>query len=98
MNPLRTNAGHQLRFLGKRPRFLKQQVGIPFCRMMAAEQWRDACFQLQPVLNGREFNSGVRTEACSAVVETPTSGCAEFDDGHRVFIGRLRERHFRTEE
>src|SRR5580704_12936231 len=70
MNPLRSNAQHELRFLRQRPGLLKQKVDVPFCRV-ACEKRSNSQLKFQPVLDWRHFNRDCGAEARSAFCDTP---------------------------
>ena len=72
MNPLRTNAEHELRFFRESPRLLEQKVGIPF-RRVTGEKRRNSRLKFQPVLYRRNFNRDGGAEARSAVFDIPVS-------------------------
>jgi hypothetical protein len=90
MNPDRTNAYHDLHSFGERPRFLEQQVSIPFGRVMGVGR-RDTSFKFQPVLYWRHFNRYRRADARSTVFEIPTRSYPKLDDCDRLLLNRLRE-------
>src|ERR1700722_8776052 len=90
MEPLRTNAHHELRFFRERPWLLEQEVDVPF-RGVAGKERCNTRLQFQPVLDWRDFNRDRRTEARSAFVNTPVSGSSNLHDRDRLLVYRLRE-------
>jgi hypothetical protein len=88
MNPLGTNAQHELRFLRERPRLLEEKVDIPFCRV-ACEKWRNSQLEFQPVLYRRHLNRDSGAEARSAVCDTPVSSSPKLHDCGRLLVVRL---------
>ena len=90
MNPLRTNAQHELHFLRERPRLLEQKVDVPFCRVMG-EKRRNSRLKFQPVLYRCNFNRDGRAEARSAAFNIPVSSSPKLHDCGRLFVTRLRE-------
>jgi uncharacterized membrane protein YkgB len=87
--PFRADAGHELGLARKRPGLFEEQVGIPLGRA-GAEERGDASLELKPVLNGREFDGEVGTEAAGTVVEAARVGGAELEDCRGLFFGGLR--------
>jgi hypothetical protein len=88
MKPLRTDADHKLRFLGKSPGFLEKQVNAPL-RRMPFEERRDACLKFQAVLNRRNLNRDSGAETRSVARETLRGSASNFDNGRWLFIDRL---------
>ena len=80
VNPLRSNASHELRFFRERPRFLEKKVEVPFCRVTPKER-RDSRLKLQPILYRRNFNSDGGAEARSAFRDAPVCCASQLHNG-----------------
>src|SRR5579863_335273 len=90
VNPLRPNPSHELHLFRERPRFFKQKVDIPFCRVTPEER-RDSSLELQPIFYRRNFNRDRGAEARSAFCDAPVGCAPQLNNGGGLLLNLLRE-------
>ncbi len=96
--PFWTDAGHELRFPGKRPRFLEEKVRIPFCGV-TAKQGCDTGLQLQPISYRRDLNCRVPAKTRPTATETLGSSPTQLDNcDFLLSLSRLRQGRSRAEQ
>src|ERR1700750_436884 len=70
VNPLRANSEHKFRLPRHSPRFLEEQVGIPFFSVAGVEG-RNTCFEFQPVFYRCNLRCKIRRERGCASAGVP---------------------------
>src|ERR1700719_927885 len=97
MNPLGANPEHELRLVGKRPRFLEEKVDAPFGRV-TAEQRRDPSLKFSPVLYRCSLNRDGGTKARLTFRQALVASGPKLNHCGRFFIVKLRENISSAEE
>jgi hypothetical protein len=87
MNPLGTEAEHELDLAGDGPGLLEEQVRIPFGGVMAKIRGYTE-FEFQPVLNRSDFDSGCRAEADCASGKVPVWSSTDLKYCGRIVVHR----------
>jgi hypothetical protein len=86
--PSRSDANHELDFIGESEGLLEQKIGVSLC-LTTNKQRRHARLDFEPFLDRGKFYGGGRAETRSAG-ETPFTRSAEFNYRRRFLLFGLR--------